>query len=312
MTVPRPSDAIGADQATVTFSALVVQVNDRQLAGLLGEAPTSHTRLRVVRDIQQDDSGATVHFQDTSHGRLAAHDANYVAYLRLARRSQERQHPVGVTFAEGSTIAEVLRADNDVPLELSADAPGPIRVAFQGHDGVFRLKPDHPEAKRIRTTLDAAIREQARVWFVAAKSNLALVDVVPAGWAIAKFDISFVVAPDHLLKTADEILRSRLRCTKALRRDIQAVAKAYVDEADELNRAVHEIQTSATRIQLQSLSPCDMIERAKHLRTVQLTNKSLEGKVRLVADSYVLIAQENEKRFEEFKEKYRDKLPQTR
>src|SRR4029077_9665651 len=104
------------------------------------------------------------------------------------------------TFGEGSTIEEVVRADNDVPLELSADTPGPIRVAFQGHDGVFRLQPDHPEAKRIRTTLDAAIRQQARVWFVAAKSNLALVDVVPAGWAIAKFDISFVVAPDHLLK----------------------------------------------------------------------------------------------------------------
>ena len=113
-------------------------------------------------------------------GRLALGDTNYATHLRLARRSQERQHPVGVTFGEGHTITEVIRADNDVPSQMWEENPGQACVLFQGHDGVFRLRPEHPESDRLRAELGEALRQKARVWFIALKPDLALLDVLPA------------------------------------------------------------------------------------------------------------------------------------
>ena len=78
------------------------------------KALTTGTTLRVVREVHEDESGAAPPFPARGPGRLAVGDANYATHLRLARRSQERQHPVGVSFGEGQTITEVIRADNDV------------------------------------------------------------------------------------------------------------------------------------------------------------------------------------------------------
>jgi hypothetical protein len=104
--------------------------------------------------------------------------------LQLARRSQERRHPVGVSFGDGQTITEVLRADNDIPMQMIEEGPDGARILFQGHDGVFPLKPDHPESARLRDLLEEAIRQKARVWFIAQKPDLALLDVLPAGWGV--------------------------------------------------------------------------------------------------------------------------------
>ncbi len=144
----------------------------------MGEALTTLTKLFVVLDIQEDESGATLRFQQGLHGRLAVRDANYATDLRMARRSQERQHPVGVSFGEGHAITELIRADNDVPTQLWEEDRDGARVLFQGHDGVFRVKPDHPESARIRALLGEAVRQKARVWFIAQKPDLALLDVL--------------------------------------------------------------------------------------------------------------------------------------
>ena len=88
--------------------------------------------------------------------------------------------PIGVTFGEGQTIMDVIRADNDVPSQVWEEEPGQARVLFQGHDGVFRLRPEHPESTRLRAELDQALPRKARVWFIAQKPDLALVDVLPA------------------------------------------------------------------------------------------------------------------------------------
>ena len=138
------------------------------------------TKLWVVREVHEDESGAALRFQQGGQGRLAFGDANYATHLRLAHRSQERQHPVGVTFGEAQTITEVIRADNDVPSELWEEEPGQARVLFQGHDGVFHLRPEHPESARLRAELGEALRQKARVWFIAQKSDLALLDVLLA------------------------------------------------------------------------------------------------------------------------------------
>jgi len=142
-------------------------------------ALTTVVNLLVVRDIEEDAGGATLRFQEGPEGRLLVHDAGYTAALRLARRSHERQHPVGVCFGEGHVITELLRADNDVPAQLSDEDSDGSRIVFQGHDGVFRLKPDHPHAARLRAILGEALRQGTPVWFVAVKGELALVDVRP-------------------------------------------------------------------------------------------------------------------------------------
>ncbi|HKI37915.1 MAG TPA: hypothetical protein VKA46_39035 [Gemmataceae bacterium] len=150
----------------------------------MAETLTTPIKLLVVREIQEDASGAALRFQEGGHGRLAVRDANYATYLRLARRSQERQQPVGISFGEGQAITELIHADNDVPTQLWEEEPDRARILFQGHDGVFRLKPEHPEADRIRAMLGETLRQKARVWFIAQKPDLALLLVLPATWPV--------------------------------------------------------------------------------------------------------------------------------
>ncbi len=151
----------------------------------MAEATTTLAKLLTVRQIQEDAGGATLHFEEGGHARLTLSDADYATHLRLAKRSQERQHPVGVRFGEGQTVSELLRADNDVPTQLVEDGSHQVRVFFQGHDGVFHLPSDHPEFGRIHALLSEAIRRKDRTWFIAQKSDLTVLDVMSAGWATA-------------------------------------------------------------------------------------------------------------------------------
>jgi hypothetical protein len=145
------------------------------------ETLTTLARLLIVQEIQEDPNGATLGFHELAHGRLALRDTNYAIHFRLARRSQERQHPVGVSFGEGQAISALIRADNDVPTLVTEEGTDRVQVLFAGHDGVFRLKRDHPGFGRLRALLDEALRLKARVWFIAQKPDLALLDVLPVG-----------------------------------------------------------------------------------------------------------------------------------
>ncbi len=146
----------------------------------MAEVLTTLTRLLVVEQIHEDETGATLRLEQGNQGRLPLRDANYATYLRLARHSQERQHPVGVNVGDGETVTELVRADNDVPAQLGEEEPDRTRVLFDGHDGVFFLKHDHPDFARIRTLLGESLRQNARVWFIAQKPDLGLLDALPA------------------------------------------------------------------------------------------------------------------------------------
>ena len=152
------------------------------------ETLTILAKLLIVHEIQEDPSGAALGFHGGGQGRLALRDTNYATHLRLARRSQERHHPVGVSFGEGEAIAKLIRADNDVPKLVREEDRDPVQLLFAGHDGVFRLKRDHPGFDRIRALLDDALRLKARIWFIAQKPDLTLLDVMPAGWEAAVSD----------------------------------------------------------------------------------------------------------------------------
>ena len=146
----------------------------------MAEALTTLARLLIVRENHEDENGTTLCFQRGDLGHIALSDANYETYLRLAQRSQERQHPVGVSFGEGHSITKIIRADNDRLLHLGEDAPDHLQVIFQGHDGVFRLGPNHPESARICELLGESLRQKTRIWFIAQKPDLFLLDVQPA------------------------------------------------------------------------------------------------------------------------------------
>lgn len=266
------------------------------------EALVTVTRLFVVQDILEDDEGATLRFEQGEHGRLSRRDPQYTSDLERARRSKERHHPVGVTFGEGRAITELSRADSDIPARVEDEDGGDARVFFQGHDGIFQVRRDRQDFARLRALLTKAIREKARVWFVTRGPELTLQDVarMPEG-VLVRLTISFVSAPPHLLSKADQILRSRIPGKRTVSRNIRAVAKAYIDEADEISRAVRESKEQAEKIQLETRSPEATVGKARALRTVRLADKELQEMVRDVATSYVMIAEENRRRFEEFK-----------
>lgn len=127
--------------------------------------------------------------------------------------------------------------------------------------------------------------------------------------------IHFVTPPDHIVKLADEVLRFRVRCANELRREIRAVAKATIDEADEWKRAIRDFQHNAAKpesetvVQLETRSPPEIIEKAKRLMSIQLQNRDQREAIQKVATSYVRIAEENQRLYDEFKDKYQGRLP---
>jgi hypothetical protein len=275
------------------------------------QALETATRLLVVQEILEDENGATLRFEQGGHGRLSSIDPHYPGDLELARRSKERGLPVGVAFGEGNSITELSRADSDVPEHVEDEGSESVLVFFQGHDGIFQLRRDRQDFPRLRGLLTQAIREKARVWFVTQDPELTLQDVarMPEGVRVT-VAISFVSAPPHLLKKADQILRSRISGKRTVSRNIRAVAKAYIDEADEISRAVRESVQQAENIQLETRSPEATVAKANALRTVRLADKKLQEMVREVATSYVMIAKENTRRFEEFKAQLAGQLSQ--
>ncbi len=146
----------------------------------MAEAVTTLARLRVVQEIQEDDAGAVTPFPARDSQPHRPERRKLLDPFAAARRSQERQHPVGVILGEGDTVTELVRADNDVPARLWEEEADHVQVLFQSHDGLFRLKADQPEYARVRALLDEAVQQKARVWFVAQKGDLSLVDVLPA------------------------------------------------------------------------------------------------------------------------------------
>jgi hypothetical protein len=148
------------------------------------EKTTSLAKLLVVRSILKDRDGITLQFQDGRYGRFSPDDLNYADLMQLAERSKERQHPVGVDFKEEHAIAELIRAHNDVPKQVMDEDRHRARVFFQGHDGIFSLNLEDRQAACIRGVLEEAIRQNARVWFLFQGTDLALLDVQPAGWVL--------------------------------------------------------------------------------------------------------------------------------
>lgn len=138
-------------------------------------------RLLVVREIQPSNSDVTILFENGPRSFLSASLKNYGYYLELARKSLDRRCPVGAALTDSGTITEIARADNDVPTQLLVHDKERMAVWFQGHNGIFYLRLDHPEFQRLNDVLKRSISTKGRVWFVARKPGLVIEDVVDGG-----------------------------------------------------------------------------------------------------------------------------------
>jgi len=124
--------------------------------------------LVIVGDIQYIGKSVTLELvkDSTTFSASLIESDDYEYHLRLAQRSMDRSHPVGVQLNRHGNIVALKRADNDYVVGLE-DENNKVRVSFMGHDGIFWIHPDHPESGKMTGILRNAISNRERVWFVA-------------------------------------------------------------------------------------------------------------------------------------------------
>jgi len=133
-------------------------------------------KLVIVVGIQKTDSGSVIRFEQGGSASLLSTNSDYPYYLKLAERSLERKHPVGVAL-KGNEVTEFSRADADIVSHLIDNKQkNRLEIGFQGHDGLFSLQHNHPEFARIADTLKISLKEKKQIWFVAKKPLLTLQD----------------------------------------------------------------------------------------------------------------------------------------
>jgi hypothetical protein len=126
-----------------------------------------------------------------------------------------------------------------------------------------------------------------------------------------RFNIQFETASPNIYEMAEQILAAKLLCPEELRKRIRAVCKALIDETDEMQRAGQEMRANRndTKVQLDTISPPEVVEKAKTLLHITLSNKRHQEKVHLIAQCYVGMAEFNQKVYEEFVRKYGHLFP---
>jgi len=135
-------------------------------------------RLFVAKSVQESTAGATIMFRTGEKGRLSPNHKDYQSHLTLAKKSVERQHPIGVRIDSAGEIGEIARADNDFVAFLAEENENTVKVGFQGHDGVAYLERQHPRFDTIERNLHRSLKEKKRVWFVWRLPRLMLEDVM--------------------------------------------------------------------------------------------------------------------------------------
>jgi hypothetical protein len=144
----------------------------------MSELMLAALKLVVVLGIQKTDSGSMIAFQGGQAG-LQANQADYPYFLKLAQRSLERKHPVGVAIS-GNEIVEMVRADSDVVSQLIPDEVGGLlKIWFLGHDGTYIVRSGNAEFRRLAMMLRTSFDKKQQVWFVARKPSLEIQDVAP-------------------------------------------------------------------------------------------------------------------------------------
>jgi hypothetical protein len=135
-------------------------------------------RLLFVKSVQESTADAIIIFQTCQKGRLSRNHKDYQYHLKLARKSLESQHPVGLRVDSAGEIGEIARSDNDFVAFLAAVSEDKVKVGFQGHDGIAHLERQHPRFETIERDLHRSLKEKKRIWFVWKGPRLTLEDVM--------------------------------------------------------------------------------------------------------------------------------------
>jgi len=135
-------------------------------------------RLLIVKSVRESNADAVIIFQTGKKGRLSRNHKDYQFFLKLAQKSLESQHPVGVRADRAGEIDEIARADNDFVEFLGDESEGKIKVGFQGHDGIAHLERQNPRFENIERDLRRSLKEKKRIWFVWKGPRLTLQDVM--------------------------------------------------------------------------------------------------------------------------------------
>jgi hypothetical protein len=142
-----------------------------------GQMHLALARLLIVKSVRESNADAVIIFQTGNKGRLSRNHKDYQCFLKLAQKSLESQHPVGVADRAGE-IDEIARADNDFVEFLGDESEGKIKVGFQGHDGIAHLERQNPRFENIERDLRRSLKEKKRIWFVWKGPRLTLQDVM--------------------------------------------------------------------------------------------------------------------------------------
>jgi hypothetical protein len=104
--------------------------------------------------------------------------------------------------------------------------------------------------------------------------------------------LTLVIAPEHLISVAKEILRMPHDVEPWPA--IQMVALALIAETATMTRAVTN-HAARARVRTSPLSPPEMVARAEAIQDVALDDADLQAKARMVVNGYLRMAMENEK-----------------
>lgn len=156
---------------SIAFSVWAMKNREEQRHSVL-------LRLLFVTSVQESPADAVIIFQTGQKGRLSRNCKDYQYFLKLARKSLESQHPVGVREDSAGEIGEIVRSDNDFVAFLAGAGEDKVKVGFQMHDGIAYLERQHPRFDTIERDLKRSLNEKRRIWFVWRAPRLMIEDVM--------------------------------------------------------------------------------------------------------------------------------------
>jgi hypothetical protein len=127
---------------------------------------SSQAFIEVVTDLQAEDTGTRLLLRNGLRVYLPAEHPDRELILREARRSLQRQEPVGVLVDAAGRVVDLNYTYPVTVHAVQEDDEDPTRwmVLFWGFSPVCYLTKDHPDRERIRATLEEAARLGQPVW----------------------------------------------------------------------------------------------------------------------------------------------------
>jgi hypothetical protein len=123
-------------------------------------------QVRAVAEVQRLEGCAQVTFRDGSAACIDAGHPDFDVLLINAESALRPQARVGVVLGAGGRTVDLNAAHETGVRSVGEDVADRSRLAvtFWGYSPICYLTRDHPDFTRIRSTLEAAVGTEKRVW----------------------------------------------------------------------------------------------------------------------------------------------------